>query len=264
MPDPKDKNAQSRDRTAAEIGNQIDRDPRLITAVKMLRELLPGDSGFGDPLSTAGETRAQLIGRRLADLSAERPGVLREAGLSALQIWQAVADAGRKRRGQEELTILFTDLAGFSDWALRAGDATTLDLLRDVSVAIEPPVKSNGGKVVKRLGDGMMAVFEDAKSGVTAVLEARENLTDIEVEGYRPRLRAGVHLGRPECLADDYFGVDVNVAARIAEQARADEVLVSGPALLELESQEVSVRKKRMFRAKGVPKDVDVYALAVR
>src|SRR5438445_6757854 len=98
------------------FGRRVNRDPRLIRAVKVLRELLPGDSRFGDPLSTAGAADAELIGRQLAQVSKERPGVLGEAGLGALQLWQAIAQAGAGGGTAEELTIVFTDLAGFSEW----------------------------------------------------------------------------------------------------------------------------------------------------
>ena len=43
---------------------------------------------------------------------------------------------------------------------------------------------------------------------------------ELEHDGYRPTLRAGLHLGRPRKLRGDYLGVDVNVAARVAEARR--------------------------------------------
>ena len=78
--------------------------------------------------------------------------------------------------GDDRLAIVFTDLVGFSDWALEAGDDISLELLREVAEAIEPPVVDHGGEVVKRLGDGMMAVFGDADAAAAAVFEARERL----------------------------------------------------------------------------------------
>ena len=63
------------------------------------------------------------------------------------------------------------------------------------------------------------------------MFEARERLDAVEVAGYRPRMRAGMHVGSPRRLGDDYLGVDVNVAARVADAAAGGEVLVSGDAL---------------------------------
>ena len=235
--------------------------PRLIQAMKIAREMLPGDSRYGDPLSTAGSEPRQLMARRLGELALERPGILKEAGLSALQVWEAVAEGGGRQSGSDRLAIAFTDLVGFSDWALEAGDDIALDLLRAVAEAIEPPVIKQGGEVVKRLGDGMMAVFGDPDAAVTAILDARQRLGAVEVAGYRPRMRAGIHVGSPRRLSGDYLGVDVNVAARVADHASGGELLISGDALAELDPDTVSARKKLLFRAKGVPSDVTVYAV---
>src|SRR5688572_31316803 len=158
----------------AETGKRLNQDDRLISMVRRLREALPGDSRFGDPLSVAGSKQSDVVGRRISELSAERPGLLREAGFSALQVWQALSESQGRGRGEVECTIVFTDLVEFSSWAVDAGDEAALELLRDVADAIEPPVGEHGGKVVKRLGDGMMAVFSEPEDAVAAVSAARE------------------------------------------------------------------------------------------
>jgi adenylate cyclase len=240
---------------------RADSNARLVTAAKFLRELAPGDSRFGDPLSTAGEESPQVLARRMTKLTEKRPGVIHEAGLTALQMWQAVSEAQGRGRGDTELAIVFTDLADFSDWALDAGDDQALELLRDVGDAIEPPVKDGGGRVVKRLGDGMMAVFADAGDALEAVVAGRDRLRQIECDGYEPRLRAGMHVGRPRKIGGDYLGVDVNIAARLAEAASADEVLVSDAALETLDADKLDVKKKRRFKVKGVPKDLQAHSV---
>jgi adenylate cyclase len=240
---------------------RLDANPRLVLAAKLARELLPGDSRFGDPLSTAGHGRALLAGRRLSQLTAERPGVLRELGLSALQVWQGLSEAQGRGRGAEEVAIAFTDLAGFSAWTLRAGDDAALELLRDVGQAVEPPVRAHGGTVVKWLGDGMMAVFAQPQGALEAVLEACELVDALEADGYAPRLRAGIHVGRPRRLGGDYLGTDVNVAARVADAAAPGELLVSSRALQRLDTGELTVGAGRPSGLKGVPDDVIVHTI---
>ena len=95
-----------------------------------------------------------------------RRGGARSARASSRRRASRRSRCGRRSRptasgklGDERLAIVFTDLVGFSDWALEAGDDISLELLRAVAEAIEPPVARTGGEVVKRLGDGMMAVF---------------------------------------------------------------------------------------------------------
>jgi adenylate cyclase len=235
----------------------------MLAALKGLREMLPGDSRFGDSLSTSGDEQSHLIARQVAEASEERPGLLREAGLGALQVWDALTD-GSARRGEREMVIAFTDLVKFSGWAMEAGDDAALELLRDVGDAIEPPVNSSGGEVVKRLGDGMMAAFDQPQEAFDAVIEAQQRLSWVEAPGYRPRMRVGMHLGHPQRIGGDYLGVDVNIAARIAESADADELLISESTLAHLDATDLRVRKKRFFRGKGVPPDVAIYSVRPR
>jgi len=246
----------------AEAARRVDGNLRLVTLAKFLRELLPGDSEFGDALSTGGKEQAQVVGRRLSAITAERPGVLREAGLGALQVWQALSEAQGRGRGDTDKAIVFTDLVEFSEWALRAGDDAAVRLLRDVSEAIEPPVEARGGLVVKRLGDGMMAVFDDASAALEALVEARERLREVEAEGYDPEMRAGIHVGRPRRIGGDYIGVDVNVAARVAEEAAGGEILVTDRACEALDGEAVKMRRKRRFKVKGVPRDLSAFAVS--
>src|SRR3954447_16309747 len=172
-------------RRARAAARKVNESPALLTAAKLVRELLPGDSKFGDPLSTAGRGQSELVGKRLAEVTAERPGGMREAGLTALQVWQAVSEAQGRGQGDERMAIVFTDLVEFSDFALEAGDETALELLRQVGEAIEPPVGEHGGEVVKRLGDGMMAVFPEPQQALDAVAEAQERLSGVQADGYQ-------------------------------------------------------------------------------
>jgi len=238
---------------------RLDGHPLLLGAARALRSRLPGDVDYGDPLSTAGTEPPQLIGQRLAALSSDRPSALREVGMSALQVWQSVSEASGRGHGHEEVAILFTDLAGFSDWTLEAGDTQALELLRRVGKVGEPCVERHGGRIVKRLGDGLMAVFGDAAAAVEAATSMQDALRDVEVGGHRPRLRAGVHVGTPRKLGSDYFGVDVNVAARIAAAAGADQILVSEAARDQL-NENVRTRRRWVFNSKGTPKGLRVYA----
>ena len=240
---------------------RLNKDPRLLKGARLLRDMLPGDSRYGDPLSTAGERPSHLAGRQLSELTAESPGVLRELGFGALQLWQAASEAQGRGRGEQDVTIVFTDLAAFSSWALEHGDTLAVQLLRDVGEALEPPLTARGGKVVKRLGDGLMAVFTDCRGAVEGVLEARDAVAQVEVNGYRPQLRAGIHYGRPRKLGGDYLGVDVNIAARLAENASPNEVLISERVLELMGEPPVDARRKRWFRAKGAPKDLEAYSL---
>jgi adenylate cyclase len=254
---------QARGRRLISATRQLNRHPRLVGAAKRTRERLLGDDQFVDRLSTARGRPADLAARELAALRNDAPGVLGELGLTALQAWQNLAEHQGRGRGEMDVAILFTDLVGFSSWALEAGDEPAIALLRDVSRAIEPPIVKRRGEVVKRLGDGLMAAFWDASSAVDAAFDACERTASIDAAGYRPLLRTGIHLGRPRKIGGDYFGVDVNIAARLAEAAGPGEVLVSDQMLRALRAGEVSATS-RTFTAKGAPADLAAHVVQRR
>ena len=251
----------------ADAARAANRRQAAVDALRRVRRALPGDPGFGDPLSAAGTDGAAVVARIADRLFDEEPRASHEVALGALQLWHAAMQ--RAGRGQQsgELTLVFTDLVGFSSWALQAGDDDALRLLREVAKAQEPAVVAHRGRIVKRLGDGLMAVFPSAQLAFDAVADGRERLEDVEVAGFRPLIRAGLHTGRPQVIGGDYLGVDVNVAARLMEKAGPGETLVSETALAGLDQDRVNTRRKKTFvfsRVKGVPDDLAVYVATPR
>jgi adenylate cyclase len=241
---------------------RADANPNLVATAKFIRRLLPGDTG-GDALSTAGQLRRRLTAQ-LASRTAERPSAMSELGLAALQAWDALSEAQRRRRGDADVAILFTDLVGFSSWALRAGDEATLQLLNDVGGAEGDAITDHGGVIVKRLGDGSMAVFDDPGAAVRAAHDAQRRLAEIDVGGYTPTLRAGVHLGQPRKVGKDYLGVDVNIAARVGEAAKGDEILISDAASAQLDREDFDFGRTKKLKAEGAPDELVVCRVSPR
>ncbi len=234
----------------------MDTKPGLLAFARRLRGRLPGDERFGDPLSTAGEAPVQVIGRGVSALQPERDSVVKELGLASLQLWQSLSESTGRGLGDRELAVLFTDLVGFSSWALEAGDGPAVELLREVGTAVEGAIQDRSGRIVKRLGDGLMAVFYTAQDAIDAALDAQSALTEVSVNGYRPQMRAGVHWGRPRKLGGDYLGVDVNIAARVADTAKAGQVVVSDRALDQIELAGLKTSRAKRLRAEGAPREL--------
>ena len=199
-----------------------------------------------------------MVARGVTALQPERPSVVQELGLAGLQVWQSLSEVAGRGRGEQTLALLFTDLVGFSSWALQAGDIAALELLRQVGEAVETAVLTHDGRIAKRLGDGLMATFLDSQQAVDAALDAQEALMHVEVDGYKPRMRAGVHWGRPRQLGGDYLGVDVNIAARVGDAAGADEVVVSDPVLEQLDVAGLRIGRSKRLRADGAPRELHV------
>ena len=80
------------------------------------------------------------------------------------------------------------------------------------------------------------------------------------MSGHSPRLRAVLHVGRPRRLGGDFYGVDVNIAARVAAAAGPGEVLISQAARERLDDESVKLHRKWRFQAKGAPRELKVFA----
>jgi class 3 adenylate cyclase len=246
--------------------------PAVIDFVRRARRALPGDPDFGDPLSVDG-VGGPRAAARAADRLLERDAASREVSLGALQVWQALTERVSGKPANREVTLVFTDLVGFSAWSLNAGDEATLKLLRRVSAVVEPPLLEAGGHIVKRMGDGIMAVFAEPLTAVRAAIAARDGVKALDVDGYNPRMRVGIHTGRPQRIGSDWLGVDVNIAARVMERATRGELVVSASTLERIADEDfesLGVTAKRLrrqvFSAKqdGVPPDLIMYRLKTR
>jgi adenylate cyclase len=238
---------------------QADSAPSLLAVARWLRRRLPGDERFGDPLSTAGDAPPEVLARQVSALQrSDRPSVAHELGLGALQVWQGLSEAAGRGRGTEEVALLFTDLVGFSSWALEAGDEAAIELLREVGHVLDAAILEHRGAVVKHMGDGTMAVFEHSNEAAAAALDARDGMEDIDVAGHRPRLRSGVHSGKPRKLGGDYLGVDVNIAARVVEAAKPQQVLVSDVSCRALDEELFDIARAKRLKAPGAPKELRV------
>ncbi|MCV7088952.1 adenylate/guanylate cyclase domain-containing protein [Mycobacterium interjectum] len=257
-------------RSPARWLHSTNRSPAVVSFLRRARRLLPGDPEFGDPLSTAGEGGPRAAARAADRLLGDRDAASRELSLGVLQLWQALTEAVSRRPANPEVTLVFTDLVGFSTWSLQAGDDAALVLLRQVARAIEPPLLDAGGHIVKRMGDGLMAVFRDPTVALRAVLAAKEALKSVEVAGYTPRMRVGIHTGRPQRMAADWLGVDVNIAARVMERATKGGIMVSSSTLdlipqTELDALGIAAKRARrpVFAGKtaGIPADLGIYRL---
>jgi adenylate cyclase len=263
---------------AAALGGPLDwlkgtnHNPGVIAMIRRMRRALPGDPDFGDPLSAAGDGGPRAAARA-ADRLLERDAASREVSLGALQVWQALTERVSGRPAYREVTLVFTDLVGFSDWSLRAGDDATLRLLRRVTSVVEPPLLAAGGHIVKRMGDGAMVVFRDPVPAVRAVLTALDAVSNVDVDGYTPTMRAGIHTGRPQRIGSDWLGVDVNIASRVMERATKGGLVVSQATLdgisdEDFEAMRLSAKRvrKQLFGAKpsGVPEDLQMYRVRTR
>jgi adenylate cyclase len=204
------------------------------------------------PVATA--TPVAVLERFLERSVAARPSRLTTIGLSAVNL--IISRAAPDRAGIQEVTVVFTDLAGFTAFTERNGDGAALDLLQGHNRAAAAVVRRWQGRIVKHLGDGLLCVFPDPEVGVCAALELIGTAPDPLL------LRAGVHHGEALVSRADVIGQTVNLAARVVEQTAAGSVTVTGAvAGMVTTLPEISVGPGRRRRLKGVSTPVALHAV---
>jgi class 3 adenylate cyclase len=130
----------------------------------------------------------------------------------------------RARSRGSTATILFLDVVDSTPLAARLGDAAFRAQSRQLDSALREAILAAGGKPVegKVLGDGVMAVFSSAASGIQAALACREAAAASGLQ-----LHLGLHAGDVIDEGDNVYGWAVNLASRVCGAAAPDEILVS-------------------------------------
>jgi class 3 adenylate cyclase len=139
-----------------------------------------------------------------------------------------------------ERTVLFADLRGSTALYETLGNAEATSVVTHTVNTIARAVAPCGGAVVKTLGDGLMAVFDEPSQGMRAAQRMHEDLDTLVARG-RERgaslglrsLKLQVALARGEVveLGGDCFGDAVNIAARLLDHAGDNETLVTAGVL---------------------------------
>lgn len=137
-----------------------------------------------------------------------------------------------------ERCVLFADLRGSTGLFERLGNTQATHVVTSSVASLCEVVRSCGGSVIKTLGDGLMACFNDPAGAVRAAQSMHEALRQPEVHagdaaaglaGARPDLKLQIALARGEVVETDgdCFGDAVNVSARLLDHAGDNEVLVT-------------------------------------
>jgi class 3 adenylate cyclase len=127
------------------------------------------------------------------------------------------------------VTVLFSDIEGSTALNDRLGDVRWLELLRAHNRVVRDRVKACGGFEVKAQGDGFMIAFASARRAIQCAREIQRAIArDLGQHPDGPvRVRIGLHTGEAIREESDFYGKNVVVAARIADQAVGGEVLAS-------------------------------------
>lgn len=169
-------------------------------------------------------------------------------------------------------TVLFADLRGSTGLFETLGNAEAASVVTQSVALMSQIVAGCGGQVVKTLGDGLMAVFEQPQGGVDAADEMHESLDRIVAETPRSgkrlaalKLQVAMAHGEVVELNGDCFGDAVNVAARLLDRAGDNETLTTQQVLEGLEPEHRGrFRSLSKLQLRGRQEPVQVYRLEAR
>jgi class 3 adenylate cyclase len=163
-----------------------------------------------------------------------------------------------------EVTLLMTDVVDSTGMLARMGDAYA-PMLASLRRLLRSVVRRAGGREVDARGDEYFAVFKQPDAAVAAAVALQRAIADHAwPDGGRPRIRLGLHSGRPTLTESGYVGLAVHAVKRICSVAQGDEIVVSRTvrgALAERTLAGVAFVEMGEHRLRGLPERVLLFRL---
>ena len=213
----------------------------LATALRAMRD----DDGADLELGVARDEFDRL-GARLDAAGAERE-------------IQIAADR-RATPVQTRKTFMFTDIVGSTNLAELLGNESWERLLRWHDDALRALFARHGGEVVNSTGDGFFVAFDSARRGIECAVGIQRALVEHRLaSGFAPSVRIGLHAAEANRRGDDYSGMAVHVAARVAALAGDGEIVATVATLAE--AGDVPASDAREVALKGVTDPVRVVSV---
>jgi len=137
-------------------------------------------------------------------------------------------DLRRQAAPDGTVTIMFSDIEGSTEKTAQLGDTKWMEVLKDHSAIIREQLKAHDGFEVKSEGDGFMLAFQSARKALQCAIAMQKAFEEHNGSAETPvRTRMGLHTGEVIKDGDDFFGIHVNLAARVASKATGGEILAS-------------------------------------
>jgi class 3 adenylate cyclase len=154
-------------------------------------------------------------------------------------------------------TVLFIDIVGSTERLSELGDTRWRDVLSDYERIVRSHLLRYGGQEVSFMGDGVLALFGDPIAAIDCARALTATVRELGLE-----IRAGMHTGMVEIRGDDVAGMGVHIAARVMAVAGASEVLVTRTISDLLIGVDVNLEPRGAHELKGVPDQLELFALS--
>lgn len=160
------------------------------------------------------------------------------------------------------LTILLTDIKGFTDKTSHKTRADIQSMLDEHRAVVLPILEGGGGVLIKTIGDAFLMTFESPTNAVLAGVAVQEALSKLN-EGRAPDdrldIRIAINAGEVNLVEGDVFGEPVNITARIEGIAEAGQVYFTEAVYLAMNKAEVPSSEVGLMQLKGIAEKIRVY-----
>ena len=167
-----------------------------------------------------------------------------------------VRDAGEAERILA--TVLFVDIVGSTEHAVRLGDRRWRDLLDAYYRVVRQALAQFRGREIDSAGDGVFATFDGPARAIRCACALRT-----AVHGLGLAVRVGVHTGECEVIGPKIGGLAVHIGARVTAAAEVDDVLVSSTVKDLVAGSGIRFEDRGTHALKGVPGEWRLFAVAV-
>ena len=173
-------------------------------------------------------------------------------------------------QGEEQLDtgyriILFTDLVGSTEMTHALGDEDAMQLLRKHNAIIRKQLMSYDGREVKHTGDGIMASFYNADKALDFAVRVQEEFFNFNKsnDSYDElEIKIGFHCGHPVEEDNDLFGAPVQIASRVCDHAKANQVLLTEETKSHCKGENHKMNHLEDANLKGVDKLIALYEVS--
>jgi class 3 adenylate cyclase len=154
-------------------------------------------------------------------------------------------------------TVLFTDIIGSTRLVAELGDRGWGERLKRHERQARRLIDRFGGRMVKTLGDGLLAIFQVPRE---AILCAKALSEDLKADGIE--IRAGLHTGEIDLRGSDIGGIAVHIASRIMAAAATSEILTSRTVRDLVTGSEIVFAERGSRELKGLEGDWELFSVA--
>lgn len=222
---------------------------------KAIVDLVESVGGVIDPSIIRGKSEKKVM---LSDSHLDEVLEKRKQALEELERYDELI----KETHTMDLTIMFTDIKGFTAFSSKSGLSDVMSMLKQHDEILKPVFKKYGGDALKKIGDAFLVVFENHNNALLAGIEIQRQLQAYNataLEEHKLAVRIAINSGPVIRLENDVMGDSVNLASRVEGIADAFEIVITEFTLQRIDQSVFEIEPYGEHTLKGISRPIKAY-----